>query len=239
MEEINRPDLSGMQKKVDAKNNKISSSKVDNENPQVILGTKSRKITIIVLVILLALVLAATSVAVFVPPASSPNEIYMDISVSFDLSPIKADVPLEPGEKIILLPGDSLTGSYAITSTAEDINSEVFIRVKIYSIVHEAGIENYYDNLFTFDYTSEEWRSNWMMAADGYIYLRKTLKANSSVEVTNKLTLSKDLDNSLQGKKVTIYFLAEALQAGEGGQQAIASIWETAPSIWRDEILSN
>lgn len=236
MEEINKPDLKGFEKHSGDKANNISAKNVDNQNPELIVGSsRGRKLFITIISLVMALVLATVIFAVFLPRPSSPNDIFITLSADMNIVKIDSDVP--EGTDIKLMPGDSLNSKFKVASAGTDefSKAEVFIRVKIYAIVDE----NYYDNLFTFDTASEEWLNNWMVAADGYVYLRKVLVANTSIEFASKLTLDKNIGNDMQGRQIQLVFLAEALQAGEDGQQAIASIWETAPQTWRDEIISN
>lgn len=235
MEEINKPNLDGFDKN-ETKSYSISSRKVDADNPELIVGQKSRKLLITILSLLLALIIVTTVIVVILPSASSPTEIKIELSVEFELTPIDIVGEIPPGTTIKLMPGDSLNAKYSVKSTDEEGSTdEVFIRIKVYAT--SGG--NYYDNLFVFDNTTEEWRENWMIAADGYIYLRKTLKANEQIDFMSKLTLNKNIDNTMQEKTIHVHFLAEALQAGEGGKQAIASIWETSPQVWRDEVLAS
>lgn len=239
MGEIKKPDLNKIgsvevHNTQNTSQNKISSQPVQPQNPEVIVGTKNTKLIVTIVSFVMALVFTAVALVLCLPQASSPNDIKIQLGadIKYDVS---GESELPEGTTITLMPGDSLNSKFSVSSKSLDENnnvSEVFIRVKIYTLVEE----NYFSNLFAFDMASNEWVQNWMVGADGFMYLRKTLVADSSVEFANKLTLDKNIDSSLSGKTINLVFYVEALQAE---RQAIESYWQTSPQTWRDEVVAS
>lgn len=245
MEENNKipdikPDLSKLSQSVDIKQKSpndmpqkvILTEDVSLDNPEIIINKSNKKLIWSIFAILMSVIIAGTLLLFVFPKPTSPVDIAIDLETDYEL----VEFDEHPEKQTDVMPGDSLKIKFVIKSIAlEDSTAQVFIRIKFYSTIGE----NYYANLFTMNKTSPEWSNNWIEGADGYYYLKSTLLANQSVEVTDSIKVSTKIDNSFQGKEITLCMMAECLQAGEGGFQAIESTWETAPTSWKDNFRNN
>lgn len=245
MEENNKisdikPDLSKLSQSVDIKQKSpdnmpqkvILTEDVLLDNPEIIINKSNKKLIWSIFAILMSVIIAGTLLLFVFPKPTSPMDIAIDLQANYEL--IEFDE--HPEKKENVMPGDSLKIKFVIKSIdIEGSTAEVFIRVKFYSTIGE----NYYANMFSINSTNPEWTNNWIEGADGYYYLKSTLLANQSVEVTDSIKVSTKIDNSFQGKQVTMHMMVECLQAGEGGFQAIESTWETAPTSWKESFRNN
>lgn len=215
----------------------ISMQPAEKVNPELVINNKTRKFVIFLISILAAIVLATVTVFVFLPKPTSPMEIDINFSVdSFNLDFFE-ERPVGQSNKI--MPGESFISTFKISALtksqvdeehqSQDVPEEVFVRVKLYGIVGH----NYYDTVFEFDETNPAWTNNWLPASDGYIYYKHILPAGQTIDVLNKVRINPNLSNKFQGKTLKVCFVAECLQAGENGYQAIESEWVTAPFIWK------
>ena len=233
---VNPPSLPTSKPNLDKLDNKKTSvvgvEKVAKSNPEMILSNSKTKKLIITLVSLILCVIIATTVIVIVSPKSwQPNDINIDFQVGLE-SINKIEFDQSTSEPTSLMPGDSMNAKFSIKSVAEEGSSaEVYVRVMFF-----AEVDNNYDsNVLIFDTSSSSWAESWIMGADGFAYYKQTLKANQSVDFLNKVILNKNLDNTYQGKTIKVIFYGECLQAGQEGFSAIESIWQTAPTLWKNQ----
>ena len=233
---VNPPSLPTSKPNLDKLDNKKTSvvgvEKVAKSNPEMILSNSKTKKLIITLVSLILCVIIATTVIVIVSPKSwQPNDINIDFQVGLE-SINKIEFDQSTSEPTSLMPGDTMNAKFSIKSVARgDSNAEVYVRVMFFAEVDN----NYNSNVLLFDTSSSSWAENWIMGADGFAYFKRTLKADQSVDFLNKVVLNKNLDNSYQGKTIKIVFYGECLQAGQEGFSAIESMWQTAPTLWKNQ----
>lgn len=225
----NKPNLDSLSEK---KSSVVGIEKVEKSNPEMILSNSKTKKLIITLISLILCVIIATTIIVVVSPKSwQPNDVKIDFQIGID-SVEKIEFEQSTTEPMQLMPGDSLSAKYSIKSIALE-NSEAEVYVRVMFLVQ---VDNNYDsNVLIFDTSSSSWQENWIMGADGFAYLKSTLKADQSIDFLNKITLNKNLDNSYQGKTVNIVFYGECLQAGQEGFSAIETMWQTAPTLWKNQ----
>lgn len=201
----------------------LSSQTVQAKNPVLVTHSNKKQIIVLVALFLVAIILASTLFMVVLPKAYTPLDIDVDFQVDASIN-IGSDY--ETGNKK-LMPGDTFDGNFSvkIASDNEDSNAEVFVRVAIFATI-EGRAET---NIFQLNPSEKDW----ILGADGFYYMYGTLKANELVTIVSNIVLNKDLDNSYQGKKVSLTFVGECLQAGEMGFSAIESVWKEAPTQWK------
>lgn len=235
-----KPDLSKLSQSVDFSNASkqtnqkvIVTEDVQLENPEIIINRSNKKLIWSIFAIVMAVIIAGSLLLFVFPKPVSPMDIAIELQANYELIEFEE----HPEKRDNVMPGDQLKIKFVIKSIddLEGSTAEGFIRVKFYSTIGD----NYYANMFSINSTNPEWADNWIEGADGYYYLKYTLLANDKVEVTDNITVSKKLDSSYQGKTVTLHMMVEYLQAGEGGFQAIESIWETAPTTWKEQFRNN
>lgn len=198
----------------------VKTEKIGSATPKVIAVGKSHK-TAVILCIVFAVIVALSAFVYWI----APKPIYpADIFINFDASyQLEFSYEAAPGQTSKLLPGDSFNAVFTVSSSDElGSSDEVFVRIRLYAEMDN----NYYGDIFEYTLIN----SNWQTGADGYIYYKNTLSANTSAEVFSKITLKMSLDNRFNGKHVSVYFVAEALQAD---RQAIEEYWITAPYEWK------
>ena len=236
--EIKKPNLNlaPMSSELGSRQNKtiVSTQKIVPDTPELVLSSKSKKIIIGVVSGIIAIVLVLGLLFAVWPKPTSPADIFIDFDVTgeFDFDDISFNETIAPGQTNKVMPGDSFNAKFDITSTDDKGSTdEVYVRIKLYAIAEN----NYYSNLFSYNVSNDDW----FEGADGYIYLKQTLKANTSIEFCNKINLDKQIGNDFQGKSINVYFEAECLQAGSYSYQAITEEWPTAPYAWKQLFYDN
>lgn len=207
----------------------FASQTIQEKNPVLVTHSNRKKIIVLVALFLVAIILATTLFAVVLPKSYTP----LDIDVQFEVDAnINIGADYETGNKK-LMPGDTFDGTYSVKIVSEDDNSnaEVFVRVAIFAKIDGKA----QTNIFQLNPSEQDW----ILGADGFYYMYGTLKANELVTVVSDIVLNKDLDNSYQGKNVSLIFVGECLQAGEMGSSAIEAIWKEAPSQWKQSQREN
>lgn len=206
----------------------VKNEKITQQAPELVLSSKTKKIVISVVAVVLALVLALGVAFAVWPKPARPAEIFINFNVTgeFDFDDVELDHTMMAGQSNKVMPGDSFNARFDISSTDDEGSTEeVYVRIKLYAIAED----NLYSDMFSYNFTND----NWYVGYDGYIYLKQTLKANTSIELCNKLNFDKEIGNYFQGKTVQVFFEAECLQAGSYSYQAITEEWPTAPYQWK------
>lgn len=230
--EVNKPNLNiaPMSKELSNRQNTsvVAQSPVKQQSPELVLSFKHKKLVISIVAVVLALALITGIVFAVWPKPTRPADIFInfDVTGEFDFGDIGFSYSITAGQANKLMPGDSFNSKFDITSTDDEGSTEeVYVRVRVVSVVES----NQYSNIFSFNIAND----NWYEGVDGYLYMKQTLKANTSVEFCNKLNLNKETGNYFQGKEIYVYFQAECLQAGSYSYQAITEEWPTAPYEWK------
>ena len=176
----------------------------------------------IALVITIASILALILISVFVYFSFISPNLPIDISIEFETT-LNINISTPTAKKA--MPGDDIPCQYQISSSAEQIenNQDVFVRIRSYAIMEN----NYYSNVFSFVLTD---RQQWHEGADGYYYLKTVLSPNNEpLDAVRMLHIKGSVGNEFAGKSVKVVFVAEALQAD---YRAIEEVWPTAPYEW-------
>ena len=200
-----------------------------------------RFFTILISVVLTLLVGVAFVLIVINPRPSRPNDISLTFNsksmyyingelVEFDggVNPIGEN--LNSNRKV--MPGDKIDYSFEISTSrnaeTEDVNLNVFLRVKAYVEIES----NFYSNVVSLAFTNDD---QWYKGGDGYYYLQKSdfddglLSPDEKIRIIRHMEIDKATGNEFAGKPIEVGFTAEVLQAE---YQAIEEIWPTAPYEW-------
>lgn len=192
-----------------------------------------KKLSITLVVILLAVLIVASTVLILVyPKPTREKDINISFTTQFSYAPISIDEDTQDNYKV--MPGDELQCKFTIQSDVNEDSTEgnldVFLRVKAYYV----GDQNYISGV-DFSFIDDDC---WFKGADGYYYYTKTddckglMSPGDRLEISKTIKISKEMGNEYAGKSVNIFFSAEALQANF---QAIEEIWKTAPYEWANQ----
>ena len=201
--------------------------------PAITRPINKKKLGIIFIVVLLTVMVVASTVLILVYPRESRlSDISVNFTTEFSLAPISVDHGDMTNYKV--MPGDEFDCNFTIQSdVAEDSGSgnlDVFLRVKASFV----GNDNYFSGV-EFNFVDDDC---WFKGADGYYYYTKSNGGKGVVSPGDRIVVSKRLavdiktGNEYAGKSVNILFSAEALQAN---YQAIKEIWITAPYEWANQ----
>lgn len=205
---------------------------VKRDNPVLVLAFKHKKLVISLIAIFASLLIATGIIFLVLPKPTRPADVWIKFDVSSEYELIRLDSSVSPGVVQKVMPGDTFNSKFTVSNTDElENNGEVYVRIRLYSVIKENGIDNIYYDIFDFNL---EGNNNWCQGGDGYLYYLGTLKSNTTIEICNKIRLNKELGNEFQGKEIKVVFEGQCLQAGLNTYGAIIEEWPTAPHQFRD-----
>lgn len=183
---------------------------------------KAKAITLIIS-ILVALSLLTTLVYFsFIEPT-----LPVKVSINFDMDAKLTGDQFNSQDPVKVMPGDDLDLSFILETSSIDgeTSGDVYIRITTYAICEN----NYYSTLFSLYFSDNMWYEG----NDGYYYYRSVMSADSKIDSVKYLHLNEDIGIEFANKSVRAYFVAEALQVGDG---SIEDVWATAPDEWADMV---